>query len=257
MLNVYEVNKYGIKRIWFHKEDAKAVSSYLLPTIYHEIVCSNGAPLLYDEAEASSFHWRGSSVRKTKIEQYGDINNMGITLDIGAMPVIMDACATYALGKAVCLMNEGGGLIKRLRRIMTKEADEKAVADRIISEMKSSWLDQGNIDIVKEFVLSNHKYRIVEYCHRLNVNIKKLERLCYKYVGIPPVASAQLMKFNAAYKKLAASERTSDVSADLYYDQAHMIKWFKRYLEETPKEFGAGEEYFKLKTMPMSKKYNK
>lgn len=78
------------------------------------------------------------------------------------------------------------------------------------------------------------------FCLRNNIDIRQLERLYNKYVGVSAKAFLTLNRFHKSLNQLlyADYEKFSDLAFDNdYFDQMHFIKEFKRFTGNTPKNF--------------------
>lgn len=82
--------------------------------------------------------------------------------------------------------------------------------------------------------------QIAEFCKNNNLNIRKLERMYNKYIGVPASTYVTLNRFHKSLNLLLKKDYTrfSDLAYDNgYFDQMHFIRDFKRFTGETPKSF--------------------
>ena len=78
------------------------------------------------------------------------------------------------------------------------------------------------------------------FCQQNNLNIRKLERMYGKYVGLSANSYQTLNRFHGSLNQLLATDfsKLSDLAYDHgYFDQMHFIKEFKRFTGNTPRNF--------------------
>jgi len=94
--------------------------------------------------------------------------------------------------------------------------------DRIINFIN---LQRGNSDI--EWL-----------CRQANMSFKTFERHFNQKVGISPKQYAEIVRFSTAFKMLKANKNIFEIIAICNYtDQAHLIKEFKKFTGNTPKQY--------------------
>jgi AraC-like DNA-binding protein len=79
-----------------------------------------------------------------------------------------------------------------------------------------------------------------DFCQQNHIDMRQLERLYNKYVGISAKAFFTLNRFHKSLNQLLHSEynKFSDLAFDNdYFDQMHFIRDFKRFAGNTPKKF--------------------
>ncbi len=87
---------------------------------------------------------------------------------------------------------------------------------------------------------SDYSLQISEFCQQNNINIRKLERMFNKYVGLSAKTYSTLNRFQNGLNQLLYNDysKLSDIAYDNgYFDQMHFIKEFKRFAGNTPKSF--------------------
>lgn len=75
---------------------------------------------------------------------------------------------------------------------------------------------------------------------RMNSNYKTLSRAFYEVIGVSPKQYAQMQRFERALHLLAVESNINCTEVGYragYYDQAHFIREFKKYAEQTPTEY--------------------
>jgi AraC-like DNA-binding protein len=94
--------------------------------------------------------------------------------------------------------------------------------------------------IFKALKHNGNSQQITSFCRQNNINIRNLERLYNKYVGVPANTYGTLNRFHSSLNRLLYKDfsKLSDLAYDNgYFDQMHFIKEFKRFTGGTPKDF--------------------
>ncbi len=96
-------------------------------------------------------------------------------------------------------------------------------------------------EIIRQY---NGVIDISALCCHAGTSERTLQRKFKDQVGVTAKAYANIMRFNYVLK-LLQSERHANVQQAIhdagYYDQAHLIKDFKRYTGKTPKQYFGGD----------------
>lgn len=82
---------------------------------------------------------------------------------------------------------------------------------------------------------------------RRNMSLRHLRRLFMREVGLSPKAFAKTIQFNRVVSALQSgrSDAMNQVAlANGYYDQAHFVRDFSRFVGRNPSDFLAGEDEF-------------
>lgn len=81
---------------------------------------------------------------------------------------------------------------------------------------------------------------IAKVAEQMNTNYKTLSRTFYEVIGIAPKQFAQMQRFERALQLLFSETQTNCTEIGYqagYYDQAHFIREFKKYANQTPTEY--------------------
>jgi AraC-like DNA-binding protein len=148
------------------------------------------------------------------------------------------------------------------------------IGKRLIEQMNNTTSLQQKIDVLEQFLLKqlslHHEDLIFEYCiekitaSKGSITVKELEKktgyssrwLNMKFndkIGISPKTLSSIMRFNHYYQAFIKGNGRSFFKNDfydLYYDQSHFIKDFKRFTGLPPAKFEKqvntfAESYFK------------
>ncbi|MCD6566709.1 MAG: helix-turn-helix transcriptional regulator [Bacteroidales bacterium] len=97
------------------------------------------------------------------------------------------------------------------------------------------------MDFYKQFRWNDEIYSIEEYCKKSGTNYTTLNRNFTRIVGITSKKFERLIKFRKSLCSLIDSEDnlTSIGANSGYFDQAHFIREFKMFLNQTPSDYQA------------------
>lgn len=113
--------------------------------------------------------------------------------------------------------------------------------NELILILKSnSCIPESFSNIFESIKKHNSPVQITEFCKQNNLNVRKLERMFNKYIGISANTYSTLNRFHVSVNHLINNNysKLSDLAYDVgYFDQMHFIKDFKRYTGDTPKNF--------------------
>jgi len=82
--------------------------------------------------------------------------------------------------------------------------------------------------------------RVDQLARRLDLSIRSLQRLCEKYIGLPPLAVIRRYRLQEAAQRLREdpSVTVAQVAAELdYADHAHLTADFRRVLGFSPSQY--------------------
>ncbi|UGU17425.1 AraC family transcriptional regulator [Sinomicrobium kalidii] len=144
-------------------------------------------------------------------------NSIHLLLDIEDTKCI----TKYALGSSQLLIQEVYGLLNGL---FSKQSYDTL-----------NFL----MDFYKRFRWQEETVSIEEYCKQTDTNYTSLNRNFSRITGIPPKKFERLIKFRKSLCSLMDSNEklTSIATASGYFDQAHFIREFKTFLNNTPSEY--------------------
>lgn len=111
-----------------------------------------------------------------------------------------------------------------LRKILEQtKANDSPVLRRVIEEMNK------NTDLCLE-----------DICQKFHLPLRELQRLFKSHVGVAPNIYIRINKIFHVKTKIAANDFDTLTNLSYnngYYDQAHFIREFKAFMEETPKRY--------------------
>lgn len=97
------------------------------------------------------------------------------------------------------------------------------------------------MDFYKQFRWNDEVYSIEDYCKRIGTNYTTLNRNFTRIIGITPKKFERLIKFRKSLCSLIDSkDNLTSIGANSgYFDQAHFIREFKMFLNQTPSDYQA------------------
>ncbi len=136
--------------------------------------------------------------------------------------------------------------------LLVEEAEPEEVA-QYLQEMLLAVLDdyktlaQDRLMTLFYTLENNSQIGLTELSEKLGVSVRDIQRLFKQYVGVTPNVYMRLNKINKLKTKIANNEFSTLTELAInsgYFDQAHFIRDFKLFMQETPKQ------YHKLKQSP-------
>lgn len=127
---------------------------------------------------------------------------------------------------------EGGGTRTEVIKLLEDELVR-------VLELKHSPPQSQLVNLFKA-VLLKPEIELEELSIRFNISKRDIQRLFKTYVGVTPKAFLRLNKIRGVKNKIAQDEFSSLTQLSLdsgYFDQAHFIRDFKSFMEDTPKKY--------------------
>ncbi|OUR95786.1 hypothetical protein A9Q84_14895 [Halobacteriovorax marinus] len=139
----------------------------------------------------------------------------------------------------------GVELYSKLEQAFAKSGDRLEVISLIEEHLKTllkntkSKPQSALINILKGIHM-NHEITLEELSNKFDISLRDIQRLFKTYVGVSPKVYMRLNKVKHVKERIANDEFESltQLSMDSgYFDQAHFIRDFKAFMEETPKKY--------------------
>ncbi|MEM6630591.1 MAG: helix-turn-helix transcriptional regulator [Bacteroidota bacterium] len=105
------------------------------------------------------------------------------------------------------------------------------------------WLDQS----LEEIQQQNGLLSIAESAEKVGISLRHFRRKFKEIVGVPPKYYCKVIQLNTIFEALQTSnnEALNRLALDCgYYDQAHFINDFKKFIGNSPEKFLAGEHAY-------------
>ncbi|WP_125178704.1 helix-turn-helix domain-containing protein [Leptospira harrisiae] len=101
--------------------------------------------------------------------------------------------------------------------------------------------------VVGQIQLQKGQYSIQDIFDDIGYTKRYIDKLFQSYVGVSPKLISSIERFQSIYKSWAKTDILHFQKLgllDLYYDQSHFIKEFKKYTGHSPSQFSAKENQF-------------
>lgn len=135
--------------------------------------------------------------------------------------------------------NPGKRLLEKV--IDSEEPKQKLniVQGFLIDYLSANEKNNSIVDYAVNYIWSSHGLAPVKELERkLGYSRRYLDLLFKEHLGISPKTLCTIARFQSFFKYLTLGEfKASGKIADLYYDQSHFIKEFKRYTGFTPTQY--------------------
>ena len=108
------------------------------------------------------------------------------------------------------------------------------IEEYLLEEMKDTCFSQ--LDYAIDTIQNDHTAKVEKIAKALSISKKTLIQKFNKYIGVSPSQFRNVDRFRKIYK--SDQERLTELSYEFgFYDQAHMIKSFKKITNESPLKF--------------------
>lgn len=131
-----------------------------------------------------------------------------------------------------------------------EECYRRGVEQRIIVEIVENHLleilrqtkskSQEKLINILTAIQLDHEVSLSMISDRFDISLRDIQRLFKKYVGVSPKTYISLNKVKNVKDKIANNEFESLTKLSLdsgYFDQAHFIRDFKKFMEDTPRKY--------------------
>jgi AraC-like DNA-binding protein len=112
--------------------------------------------------------------------------------------------------------------ILELERILTEAIDLES-------------LDQSLLSLANNIVLRGGVISVDDLANSAGVSNRQLERRFLREVGVSPKVLCRILRFQQVFRVVETDPTWATVAVDCgYYDQAHLIRDFRQFAEQTP-----------------------
>lgn len=115
----------------------------------------------------------------------------------------------------------------------------KVIQDFLFQQLQGNSLSSALVDYSIGLITSSNGLLSIKEIERKTGYTKRyLDMMFLQYLGLPPKKLAAIVRFQSYYKTMQESKQPNDLNIyDLYYDQSHFIREFKRFTGQTPGKF--------------------
>jgi AraC-like DNA-binding protein len=173
---------------------------------------------------------------------------VGIRLRTGAARRLLALPQAHLTGRIIPLVDAVRGLEPRLLDAVRGETDARGRAARLaaaLGRLLSPW-SAGPVEAAVTLLETGRPGTIGELARSVGLTPRTLQRRFQAEVGMDPMLLRRILRFRAAFGRLERLPpgRWSRVAPRVgYFDQAHLIREFRRFAGTPPSAFfGAGPE---------------
>lgn len=234
-----------IERIWILENSEKEVELIIPPNQYVNLILPiNNSKYNRNQIWIDTPHIEGVSIQNTVLTYPPETKLIGIRF--------------FAFGLYPFIQLQGKNILNNSVNLSLKE-QYKSLLDFSINDSDIKSIEKVNkflnalfreesyqtISLIKEFYSqfrwNNEIYSIEEYCKRKDTNYTTLNRNFTRIIGISTKKFERLIKFRKSLCDLIDSEDnlTAISLNSRYFDQAHFIREFKIFLNQTPSNYKA------------------
>jgi AraC-like DNA-binding protein len=136
----------------------------------------------------------------------------------------------------------GSALIRRVAQADTLEEAVEAVQSFLVAQVRAR--AAGDADLVDHamrlMAQSRFALEVNELERRMGYSRRHLQTLFQRKVGLTPKRLASVMTFERLYHRFSqhrSAERLRDDALEIFYDQSHFIRTFRRFTGHAPGRF--------------------
>lgn len=175
--------------------------------------------------------------RPVRVAPSGRVDTMGVRFHPWAASRSLGAPASEVTGRIDPADDHlHGAELSRLRS--TEDGSERLrLLESLVRDRarRSRAADPSVAAVARRILASGGATSIAALAERCGVGLRSLERSFLAAVGLPPKRFASLARFQEVFRALESERSWAEVAlACGYFDQAHLIRDFRRYAGETP-----------------------
>ncbi len=250
-----ELNGF-VQAFWFteNNDNTEDLSFKILNDCGSTLVLNYGDEIIYEQNKNSLNTRKGCSTMGPSKELLtmifkGQVKSIGIHFYPATAHHFFN-CSMDKLSNQLLITHEdhftgSAELYERIKGLFKVNTEQneiiKALEEHLITLLKESKTKPQSalINILKAIHM-NHEITLEELSSKFNISPRDIQRLFKTYVGVSPKAYIRLTKVRYVKELIANDEFESltQLSMDSgYFDQAHFIRDFKAFMDETPKKY--------------------
>jgi AraC-like DNA-binding protein len=229
--------RYFVRRYWVTEWDLRGQDPYPQIMLAHpniNMVIEPRRTRVYGISKSTYSHWL-----------HGEGRVLGVKFRLGAFYPFWNQPLSKLANQSMDSRDVFGAEAMRLEGEVLSESDElKKVAilesflrERLPEKDGNIELLNGIVDIVSK---EREIVRVDDMVYRFGLNIRSLQRLFSRYVGVSPKWVIRRYRMHEAATRIERGEANDwkELSLELgYYDQAHFNRDFKNMIGRTPEEY--------------------
>jgi AraC-like DNA-binding protein len=161
---------------------------------------------------------------------------LGIRFTPHGAAALLDAPMHQLAGRFTALDDFSPQLQRNLEQALDLPDVLRAVEETLFRRISARWSDRAIALAVREITRSRGTVGLAELASDLNLSSRHFERRFNAAVGLSPKMFCSLQRFTQVFRAISL-DGLSWVDTALacgYYDQAHLIRDFKRFSGDTP-----------------------
>ena len=245
-----------VQTIWFahNLDNTKNLPFKILNDCASTIVLNFGDEVICEQGDekvnlADGISARGASRELLKMKFSSKIYCIGIHFYPATghhfFDVSMDMIANKFIKTTVESFSRGNDLYKDVQELILIGGSRPEIIklieshlSQILKESKSS--PQPVLINILKAIHIDHDISINSLSDLFEISVRDIQRLFKTYIGVSPKVYMRLNKIRNVKNKIANNEFESLTQLSMdngYFDQAHFIRDFKAFMEETPKKY--------------------
>lgn len=134
------------------------------------------------------------------------------------------------------------GLMQACARAMNLDQKIAAVDAQLVSQLGKSRFDAHLLALAARVIDRRGLVSVDQLASQAGVSSRQLERRFLQEVGIGPKLLARIVRFQQVFRAVESNPAWADVAIECgYYDQAHLIRDFNQFAQQTPAVLFAGQ----------------
>ncbi|GAA5020460.1 AraC family transcriptional regulator [Marivirga lumbricoides] len=250
MLNIetYKPERFSdlIERIWIADNFEKEVNLVIPPNQYVNLVFPlNSSKFNRNQIRINTPQIEGISTQKTVLTYPANTKLIGIRFFAFGLYPFVKLQGKELINNSIPYPPDTEKIKKTIDFPMD-ECDTNKI-DKLYNLLSELFCQKSYDDIspimnfYNQFRWEDETHTIEDYCKKSETNYTSLNRKFTKIVGLSPKGFERLIKFRKSLCSLIDSEDslTSIGANSGYFDQAHFIREFKIFLNQTPSNYKA------------------
>ena len=180
------------------------------------------------------------------ISPTGAVELLGIRFQPGGTRPFLDLPAHEITDEVVDLGSPSGGFERRLMqacaRAMNLDQKIAAVDAYFVSRLGECRFDAHLLALAACVIDRRGLVSVDQLAAHAGVSSRQLERRFLQEVGIGPKLLARIVRFQQVFRAVESNPAWAEVAVECgYYDQAHLIRDFNQFAQQTPAALFAGQ----------------
>lgn len=251
----YEVKhpilKQFIKYFWLMRSSNQIeINHKLLPVGNIDLVLNFSEPIHYTsigktELIPDKFHFNGIREEYCIINQQGKFDIWGISFYPAGLYPFFKIPINEFTGKTINLDLVAKRFVLEIEEKMSIAVSDEQKLNILEKELLELIYadfipDNAILNIIDNFYTNMENISISNFCDKFGINLRKLERIFNKYIGVSPKVVHKLARYQGICNQLIHQDNvdlTFEAYQSNYYDQTHFLKDFKSFTGCSPTQF--------------------